>query len=392
MTRLSLTRNQTVRSGPVFPPWTEPTVCPTRRAVHRVASYCKVKFTVTVMMTGTGTPFSSVGVYSHCRTASSAAWSSNGIDRRTSRVLHLSVRADRRLDDHDALHARRLSNRGVDRVHVTNLLRGLDVATNADRLGRRRWGWRRWRFGNATCNAADDATRDATFDTSGDPFADTGVRRLRLDFCRSLCRSRVGVADRRLHLGCGRRGWRRGGRRRGRRRRRHEGRHRGLRGGQHVGRHQRNDDNCAKNDDVEHNRQGNRVPRSRSHLDRRIHHVAEHLTWHGPALPASQCGLLRFQLKSRDYSQRSNARQRTDWNLRHRFRVVGSGCSKKRWDHPGPPLPRRARPRSASGRTTARRTSRPPGNRPPTARASPPNPSGPSGTRRVPPPAARTAS
>ena len=27
--------------------------------------YCNVKFTVTVMMTGTGTPFSSVGVNSH---------------------------------------------------------------------------------------------------------------------------------------------------------------------------------------------------------------------------------------------------------------------------------------------------------------------------------------
>ena len=36
-------------------------------------NYCNVKFTVTVMMTGTGTPFSSVGVYSHCRTASRAA-------------------------------------------------------------------------------------------------------------------------------------------------------------------------------------------------------------------------------------------------------------------------------------------------------------------------------
>ncbi len=36
-------------------------------------SYCRVKFTVTVMMTGTGTPFNSVGVNCHCFTASSAA-------------------------------------------------------------------------------------------------------------------------------------------------------------------------------------------------------------------------------------------------------------------------------------------------------------------------------
>ena len=32
-----------------------------------------VNCTVTVMTTGTGAPFSSVGVYSHCLTASSAA-------------------------------------------------------------------------------------------------------------------------------------------------------------------------------------------------------------------------------------------------------------------------------------------------------------------------------
>ena len=35
--------------------------------------YCRVKLTVTVMMTGTGTPFRSVGVNSHCLTASRAA-------------------------------------------------------------------------------------------------------------------------------------------------------------------------------------------------------------------------------------------------------------------------------------------------------------------------------
>ena len=35
--------------------------------------YCSVKFTVHVMITGIGMPFSSVGVYRHCLTASSAA-------------------------------------------------------------------------------------------------------------------------------------------------------------------------------------------------------------------------------------------------------------------------------------------------------------------------------
>lgn len=38
--------------------------------------------TVTVMMTGTGWPFRSVGEYSQARTASSAASSSSEIDRR----------------------------------------------------------------------------------------------------------------------------------------------------------------------------------------------------------------------------------------------------------------------------------------------------------------------
>src|SRR6185436_1401903 len=45
--------------------------------------YCSVKFTVTVMMTGTGVPLSSVGVNSHCFTASSAAASSSAIDLST---------------------------------------------------------------------------------------------------------------------------------------------------------------------------------------------------------------------------------------------------------------------------------------------------------------------
>jgi hypothetical protein len=35
--------------------------------------YCNVKFTVTVITIATGVPFSSVGVNSHCLTASSAA-------------------------------------------------------------------------------------------------------------------------------------------------------------------------------------------------------------------------------------------------------------------------------------------------------------------------------
>jgi hypothetical protein len=39
----------------------------------RGADYGRVKLIVIVVRTGTGTPLSSVGLYSHCRTASSAA-------------------------------------------------------------------------------------------------------------------------------------------------------------------------------------------------------------------------------------------------------------------------------------------------------------------------------
>jgi hypothetical protein len=47
------------------------------------------KFTVTVMMIGVGTPFSSVGVNFHCRTASSAAASSSACDLRTRAAMTL---------------------------------------------------------------------------------------------------------------------------------------------------------------------------------------------------------------------------------------------------------------------------------------------------------------
>jgi hypothetical protein len=41
--------------------------------LHRADADYRVKLIVTVTRTGTGTPFKNVGVYSHCRTASSAA-------------------------------------------------------------------------------------------------------------------------------------------------------------------------------------------------------------------------------------------------------------------------------------------------------------------------------
>src|SRR4051812_48709870 len=53
------------------------------RPTPDTTTYCSAKLTVTVMMTGTGTPLSSVGVNVHCFTASSAAASSRGIERST---------------------------------------------------------------------------------------------------------------------------------------------------------------------------------------------------------------------------------------------------------------------------------------------------------------------
>ena len=191
------------------------------------------------MMTGTGTPLSSVGVNSHCLTASSAAWSSSGIERSTRASCTLPFGADGRLDDHDALHARRLGDRRIDRLDVLGLHRRLDVAADAHRraaaaaavaaalrAGRRRRRRRRRRErrprrrrrARSSCRGGSGlisfgASIGAAFGLTSHRLRRRGLRRRRR----------------------GRRRWRR------RRRRRHERHHRGRRR-QHVGRHQRNDD------------------------------------------------------------------------------------------------------------------------------------------------------
>jgi hypothetical protein len=45
--------------------------------------YFSWNLTVTVKMTGRGRPLMIIGSYTHCRTASMAAWSKSGIDRST---------------------------------------------------------------------------------------------------------------------------------------------------------------------------------------------------------------------------------------------------------------------------------------------------------------------
>ena len=52
----------------------------------------------------------------HCFTASSAAASSSGIERSTLASCTAPFGPDRRLDDDDALHARRLRDRRIDRL------------------------------------------------------------------------------------------------------------------------------------------------------------------------------------------------------------------------------------------------------------------------------------
>src|SRR4029450_1953665 len=52
-------------------------------ALSAAGCYDSRKLTVTVLITGTGTPFRRVGLYTHCFTASMAAESSSGIPRRT---------------------------------------------------------------------------------------------------------------------------------------------------------------------------------------------------------------------------------------------------------------------------------------------------------------------
>ena len=66
------------------------------------------KLTVTVMTTSTGTPFSSVGVNNHCRTASSAASSRPGTLRRICAFLTVPSLAMIGFENHDAAEVRRL--------------------------------------------------------------------------------------------------------------------------------------------------------------------------------------------------------------------------------------------------------------------------------------------
>src|SRR5262249_38313093 len=104
------------------------------------------------------------------------------------RVLDGAVGPDGGFDNHDALYARRLCDRGIDRVDLLDLRRGLDVATDPDWSRRRRRRRRRWwrRFGKTADDAAGNAADDAAFDALGGGLHAALEPGLRLDFLRRL--------------------------------------------------------------------------------------------------------------------------------------------------------------------------------------------------------------
>ncbi len=280
------------------------------------------------MMTGTGTPLSRVGVNSHCLTASSAAWSSSGIERSTLAASTLPrgpivasmmtmpwTRADCAIG-------------GIDRVDVARLGRRLDVAADADGLG---WGRGRRRLGQAADDTTDDATGHAALDTAYGAFEAGVDRGFLLDFLGRLNRCGVRVDVGRGH----RRGLRGGGRRgrrwwrRWRRRRSHEGHHRRhLR--QRIGRQQRDDDDADEPRRVDEDRKRDRVPLLAAHLDGRIDYVAEHVTWHERLLLRT---VLRAGADPQTHRQRSAAgdtctaqpaRRTASYRVRHHMAEFGS--------------------------------------------------------------------
>ena len=115
-----------------------------------LAFHCKVKFTVTVIITGTGAPFSSVGVNSHCRTASMpldrGAESSGGLSRRDA-----AVRIDSGFDNHDTINPPAWASSGktgrTSLIFVGVLMfppNRSGAVPSAGRRGRRRGGGGGW--------------------------------------------------------------------------------------------------------------------------------------------------------------------------------------------------------------------------------------------------------
>ena len=151
------------------------------RDSSNAATYCNVNCTVTVMMTGTGTPFSKVGVNCHCLHCVERRRVEQRNRAQHARILHRATGADGGLDDHDALNARRLRDRGIHRVDVLELLRRLDVAADAHRLRGRGRGRRRG-LGDAAGDAADDAAGESAVDTADLTFEAGLDAGLGLDF------------------------------------------------------------------------------------------------------------------------------------------------------------------------------------------------------------------
>jgi hypothetical protein len=92
-----------------------------------------VKFTVTVMITGTGTPFRSVGVNSHCCTASDGRLVEHRDRSQHLYVADRAIRLDAAFEDHHTGETGVLRLWRIDGVHVPDLGWRLDGPADAQR-------------------------------------------------------------------------------------------------------------------------------------------------------------------------------------------------------------------------------------------------------------------
>ena len=74
-----------------------------------------MKFTSICVTTSTGSPLSSVGLYTHCFTASVADWNQQRVTAHQLQILNRAVLADDGVEPHRALNARLLGQRRIQR-------------------------------------------------------------------------------------------------------------------------------------------------------------------------------------------------------------------------------------------------------------------------------------
>src|SRR5213083_2087137 len=249
------------------------------KRLTRFDVYCKVKFTVTVMMTGTGTPFSRVGVNCHCFTASSAAASSKGIERSTfasctapfgpivaSMMTTPCTRADCAIAGYT----------GFTSFTFVGCLMLPPTRTGAGGGGGGGGG------GGASASpptmppVTPPTMPPSTPTTALLPVSMPVSGLISLGASTGAAFGLTSITGLGAAAACGGGG---GGGRGGRGRRNE--RHHRRRRGQHIGRHQRNDHDGRDDHRVNDDRQRHRIPLLAAHFDRGLDDIAEHVTWHG---------------------------------------------------------------------------------------------------------------